>query len=302
MSQEQLNKSSPIVGSTVIIDSDILDIVNESIKNAEKHEWLYHCTNINNLFNIINSREFWLRNLKDVNDKVEYKRIDVSSYINSYFVACFTYADNISESHWEEYGNLENGILFSVKKDWFSRNAIFMDKSGDKFKDESYCIFSCDKDACEYLQHHRYDSLENTQPFYIKNKKFYQIKYDNDLVKNMANNSVWSVGDIDIEGVAITPEIVGIIKRESGICEREGQTPYVKDWTIEKEVRIKVCIKKFGNDTLIPYFPWIAVPLNDNAFNELKIRFAPKMPKEKQKEYKEQLESRLGIEIECLND
>ena len=41
-------------------------------------------------------------------------------------------------------------------------------------------------------------------------------------------------------GRFIEPEIIGIIKKRSGICKRENRVAYEKVWEDEKEVRIKL--------------------------------------------------------------
>lgn len=66
-------------------------LIFESKDAAKKHEWLYQCTTIDSLKNILKSREIWLSNLKSVNDFEEVKRITIPEFERSFFVACFTY-------------------------------------------------------------------------------------------------------------------------------------------------------------------------------------------------------------------
>ena len=57
-----------------------MNFVNNAKDEAEKYEWLYHCTTSEVLLSIISNNEFWLKNLKLVNDAEEVKRIDVPEY------------------------------------------------------------------------------------------------------------------------------------------------------------------------------------------------------------------------------
>lgn len=82
----------------------------------------------------------------------------------------------------------------------------------------------------------------------------------------------------------------GIIKSTHGLCRRPNAETYDKDWTSEKEVRLKAGI--MSNHELLPkdlMFPYMAVKLNEQAFDTLKIRFSPLMSEEKQKENLEEL-------------
>lgn len=55
-----------------------------------------------------------------------------------------------------------------------------------------------------------------------------------------------NLGGDEIQGRILTPEIVGIIKSTHRICRRPGKTPYDKDWTTEKEVRLKVGVQQLN--------------------------------------------------------
>ncbi len=91
-----------LVGSSLKTDgfvTDNINFVNQLKSEADSYEWLYHCTNSTAFLSILNNQEFWLTNIKCVNDKEEAERIDVEEYENSYYVACFTYENNISQEH-----------------------------------------------------------------------------------------------------------------------------------------------------------------------------------------------------------
>ena len=71
-----------------------------------------------------------------------------------------------------------------------------------------------------------------------------------------------------------------------GMCRRFGEESYDKDWTTEKEVRLKVGIQQleiFANGYKIHdgqilktvFFPKIAIPVSENAFDVVKIGFSP---------------------------
>ncbi len=59
--------------------------ISDSRTGAEKYEWLFHCTHKDALLGIIRSRQFWLSNLYDVNDKEESERIDDPDYEKAFF-------------------------------------------------------------------------------------------------------------------------------------------------------------------------------------------------------------------------
>ena len=103
-----------------------------------------------------------------------------------------------------------------------------------------------------------------------------------------------------IPGRTLTPGIAGIIKSTKGMCQRWGKEPYMKDWTSEKEVRLKVGIQQFDifkngyeiHDGMIVqngFFPKVAVPVSEKAFDVIKIKFSPEF--KNQDEYLEKLRS-----------
>ena len=124
-------------------------------------------------------------------------------------------------------------------------------------------------------------------PFYIRSFDFYQIIYDDELVKNVAGNSTIKMQDGEILGRCLIPEVAGIIKCTKGLCTRWGNAPYEKDWTTEKEVRLKVGIQQYDifengelyHDEMIlrgVFYPKISVPMSENAFKQIRIKFSPK--------------------------
>ena len=96
-----------------------------SRKEAKAYPKLYHCTNADAFINIVKNREFWLSSLKRVNDSNEYEMIDYEKLKTAYYVACFSSKDDISIDHWNKYGNMDNGILFSINQSWFTKIAYF---------------------------------------------------------------------------------------------------------------------------------------------------------------------------------
>ncbi len=70
------------------------------------------------------------------------------------------------------------------------------------------------------------------------------------------------------------------------MCRRFGEELYDKDWTTEKEVRLKVGIQQLdiftngyenhdGQILKTAFFPKIAIPVSDVAFDVVKIGFSP---------------------------
>jgi hypothetical protein len=264
--------------------SDNLALIHKSKSEASAHEWVYHCTSSNALLSIIRNREFWLSNLKIVNDKEEANRIDRPEFENSYYVCCFTKHSNVSASHWEEYGLQQNGILFGVKQNWFSRSAVFLTS------DNSACpeikILSNYDEGLDYKLEQQKKERRITNPFYISSFGFFKIIYDNELRKEIQEMGTMSINGTTFQSEFLTPEVAGIVKNEYGECKRQPYLPYIKNWAEEAEIRLKVCVNQIENiangnpihDGAIMqkcFFPKIAIPLTSDSFNVLQIRFCP---------------------------
>lgn len=276
-----------------------LCFVQESKKKAHNHEWLYHCTTAANVKSILRNREFWLSNLKLVNDKEEAGRIDAPEYEKSYYVCCFTYDNDISAEHWEEYAGMRDGVLIAVKATWFIQKITFMCGDHEKCAGENLRIFEDYNKALEFM---RKQGQRNVNPFFIFDFGFYQVVYDDELKKNMVGQA-W----MDLDGAisqlrSVTPTVPGIIKSSHGICHRIGKEDYEKDWTAEKETRLRVGIRQIRNqkngfemhDNLIltdAYAPKIAVPVSDDAFKEIIIKLSPEF--EYEDEFVEELQKLL---------
>ena len=279
-------------GKTVIsVDNAVenLHFIRKSKELAKTHDWLYHCTTSSALKSILRNREFWLSNLKCVNDDKEAERIDVPEYENKYYICCFTYDPQVLDQDWKEYGSESDGVLIGIRTNWFLRNAIHMSDDNLKWKDEfSYIAENRDEALKIKLSEQKKRILTN--PFYINSFDFYQIIYDDELVKNISG--IGYMNGNGAQGRTLTPEIVGIIKSTHGICRRPGKEPYEKDWTTEKEVRLKIGIQQLeilpngykAHDGMVmktDFFPKIAVPVSEWAFDTVKIGFAPKYQKRK---------------------
>lgn len=212
-------------------------------------------------------------------------RISVPEYETSFYVACFTYMNDISKKHWEEYGYGDEGILYSFKQDWIKKEPIFLNSNNSIEEDIYLKIYSTSREA---LDASIYEEIHNNRkgcnPYYTIDFDFYQIIYDNKLKKDMQRIVKLQLDDEDIQGRGITPAVVGIIKFERGLCERPGKESYIKEWKEEKEVRLKVGLQSYG--AILPsgtYIPKMAVPLKDEAFSKLQIRFNPDIDKNKMK-------------------
>lgn len=281
-----------------------LDFINASKEAARTHEWIYQCTSFAAFKNIIESQQIWLSNLRDVNDKEEVGRISVPKYEDLFYVACFTYMDNIDDKHWEEYGYGEEGILYSFKQNWIKKEPVFLEPDKQRNEDIYFKIYQTSKEALEATVY----ELKNNKrlgcnPYYIMDFDFYQIVYDDKLKLDMQGICDWEVGDIGLSGKYITPGLPGIIKSEKGLCTRPGKKSYIKDWTEEKEIRLKVCVQSYGS--ILPkgmYIPKMAVPLNDGAFSKLRVRFSPKMSENKKEAYIHEIYDLLPNSEICILD
>ena len=256
-----------------------LQFIREAKNAAKIYEWLYQCTSFDAFKNIVKSREIWLTNLKNVNDQEEAGRISVPEYENLYYVACFTYEDNIDENHWNEYGCDDNGILYSFKQDWVKKEPIFMCSDNVKIVDKNFKICKSRDEALNITIY------EKCNPYYIMDFGFYKIVYDDRLKKDMQGECDWITDNGNSSGRFITLGLPGIIKSEKRLCCRQEKEPYMKDWKAEKEVRLKVGVQSYHSilpNNLFP--PKIAIPLRNQAFDKLYIRFSPLMSEERREE------------------
>lgn len=302
MAEEDLKKiwqqCKKLEGARVNLRNDNLYFAKEAKNKANQHELLYHCCSMEAMLSIIENREFWLSNLKLVNDKEECEKIDVLEFRNSFYVGCFTYDDNVPDEHWKEYGTYDDGVLFSVKKEWFSRNATFMTSTNQKMNGDFEFIFTSEENAIEYKIREQKRNNRIIHPFFIFDFNFYQVIYDDHLVKDISGKCELTLNDKVYKGRSLSPHVAGIIKSRSGMCSRWGNEPYEKDWTTEKEVRLKVGINNvFNNMNEQPIFPKVAVPLNHEAFKEFKIRFSSMASHEKRNEFMIKLKKLLPTSI-----
>lgn len=261
------------------------DLINASKKEAKQYQWLYQCTSVESLISIIKSREIWLSNLQRVNDKEEGKRISVPKYEKSYFVSCFTYEDDIPMEHWKEYGSGENSLLFGFKPEWVIKQAELMWSPGMKVQDKDFKVYSSFEEATQVSMNELKINHRVCNPYFFGDFGFYKIIYDDEIKKKMNGDCIWRVDDVNIpNGQFVTMGLPGIIKNTHGKCERPNAEPYDKDWTTEKEIRLKACI--MTNHELLPpdlMFTNMAVKLNEQAFCKLIVRFSPLMTLENQK-------------------
>ena len=262
----------------------MLDIVSYSKELAKRHRILYHCTKADSLLNIIKSGEFWLSNLRKVNDKEEPQRIDAPEFEESYFVASFTELADISCEHWHEYGYPE-GVLFSVRPEWFQREATFISKNGKITNDDNYIIYRNNDHAVAAIKK---AVLQNPQinPLLFYDFGFVQMIYDDQLKVQIQNSG--TMHPLSSTGNIYIPQIGGIVKNKSGICSRDNQQSYTKDWESEKEVRLRAIIQRYIPGCKLAsrdYLTAIAVKLSNSAFDEFSLRFSPDFTDDRKNHY-----------------
>jgi hypothetical protein len=85
-------------------------------------------------------------------------------------------------------------------------------------------------------------------------------------------------------GRFIEPEIIGIIKKRSGICKGENRVAYEKVWEDEKEVRIKLMTASVDGSKRLFWTKRLSVPFSENAFSEINLRFRPECDVTKKEE------------------
>ena len=269
--------------------------IREAKKAAQEYEWLYHCAPVSALLNIIEHREMWLSNLKEVNDKEEAQRIKLKEFERGYYVACFTYDSNIQSEHWKEYGKSEDKVLFGVKKEWFLKNAFFLNEDHTKNDWDCMRIFENFDASIQYQMESAGKGIIVPSPYFIFDYGFYKVVYDDEMKKMVSNDCDWIVDGVELPGRAITASVAGIIKSTHGICHGYGKEDYDKDWTQEKEIRLKVGVNTL-NKTIQEegrYFRQLAVPLSEDAFLELPLKFSPDVAEVTKKRYLAELKMKL---------
>jgi len=269
----------------IVLPNNFLSIIRKSKQAAEKYQFIYHCTTTDSFFSIIRTHEFWLRNLKCVNDQEEAENILLPEYTKNFFISSFTYKDNVAFKHWKEYASMNDGILFSVSQKWFYRNAQFM--NSDNVKIDIPILSTAQQSTDEFLRLAHYKSTREIEVFGLYDFDFYKIKYSRKNPKVdwqegqfVSNEDRSREAPID----TVIVNIAGVVKNRKGICRRPGRKGYIKKWSAEKEVRLKIRIQKAMTDTGIAplsdkWYEKAAVSLNDAAFDNLIIRFSPKYPK-----------------------
>ena len=245
--------------------ADLMELAQKSRQAAAKYEWLYHCTTKDAFINMIKTHEMWLSNLKIVNDKEEANRIDLKRLQNKFYIGSFTYDFIISDEHWDEYGASENGILIGFKPEWFKLEPVFM--LGDNTKDMYHPIYPEITLAPQ-------SSIASV--WSVRDSGFYKIVYNDDLMIKLQTEGWIDSCPEDVIKVVI-PNVAGIVKRTHGLCERTGKKPYIKSWKDEKEVRLKIYVDRICGDTAMDsgFFPKMAIPLNDKAFERVRLKFSP---------------------------
>lgn len=261
-----------------------LQFIAKSVEAANAHEWLYHCTSVDALLNIIKSHEMWLSTLKNVNDHEEANRIDDPEFEKAYYIASFTYDPDIPLEHWDEYGKSKESVLFGMRKEWFTdeRHFVFEYKSLEKQK--ALQIVNSSAEATP-----KDENNITYFPYYVFDHAFYQIVYDDALIKKMSSQGLLNGNNCQSQGTVITPGLPGIIKATHGISKREGQPDRDKNWESEKEVRLKIGVKTY-NPASSNCPERLAVKLSDTAFSELPIRFSPDMSEKQKKQSMKQIQ------------
>lgn len=271
-------------------------VIERAKRGAAKHPILFHCTTTSAFLSIIKTQEFWLSNLKCMNDREEGNRIERPEYEKSFFVASFTYRNKVSRKHWREYASMDDGVLFSVSQSWFQKSAEFIDTNNERFP----CPIYTDKKA-GIDEFHRIALLgipsKEIILYSIDDFGFYRVIYSNKLHDSLVNEGQFSNQDCNgptFPIQVVRPQVVGIVKGITGDCVREGCASYKKCWKEEKEVRLKLHIQQVMTEAGVApliksWFPKAAVKLDKDAFCTCSIRFSPKYPKEKRQETLERI-------------
>lgn len=272
-----------------IISSDEMNVASESRKKAGEYAELFHCTRTDALLSIIDNKEFWLGSLKCVNDREEKERIDVPAFEKSFYVACFSHQNNVAEEHWNEYADMTDGVLFSVRKEWFQQKAYFLTSDNEKCMDIN--IFPSTQEAFDFQTTRKI--IGGT--FSIFDFDFYKIIYDDELYANIKQRGSISSNTNSIEINLIIPATAGIVKKKIGFSYRNEENPKLMNWEKENEVRLKVGIWQgaLSNEGMPFYSYKLAVPMVDSAFSNFSIRFSPQYPEGKKTELIEKIKIKI---------
>jgi hypothetical protein len=273
----------------VVFSNDVLSLIQKSKKEAREHQTLFHCTSTAAFLNIVKTREFWLRNLKCVNDQEEAESIILPQYMAWFFVASFTENDNVDSEHWKEYASIDDGVLFSISPTWFYRNATFM--TDDNHKIQTPIYRGIDESREEFYRCARYMPTKEITVYGLQDFGFYKIIYQNKRTTLIEQDGYFTSQDektLRIPGSIIVPNIAGIIKMQSGVCHRQGREDYIKNWVSENEVRLKIRVQKIMSDVgIVPlpevWFSKAAVKLTKDAFDVCWLRFSPSYSEDKKR-------------------
>ncbi len=234
------------------------EIFNEAVQGAEAYDKLYHCTSIEALFSIIKNKSFRLSNLNRVNDCEEIKNINDARLRDKVFIACFTYENNIDQKHWEEYGNDTDGVLFSVKKEWFLKKV-------SPLQNKDFTIYDSRDIAMNQISRDLIGSRNTEGPYYhIGNFDFLKVKYVDKKI---------GVQDVESKISVTYLQYAGIVKDREGVCSRPNKESYLKNWEEEKEIRLRINLGTTGEQQ-VP-FDRVEIELDKTAFDEFEVRFAP---------------------------
>lgn len=273
------------------------NFVQQQKEAAREYGKLYHCCPSAAFLNIIEKKQFWLSNLTEVNDRDEIKAIDSSRFRKKFYVGCFTYDDNVGEDHWDEYASLTDGILFSVKKEWFLRRVYFLDGDYKTMYDEPFQIFPHKEDADQEFKQKALNGYRGgIHPYFVFDFDFYKIYYSNSLVQKIENEADIIIGDVSMPIHILFPIVAGIIKKEEGISYRVGRPPRRKVWKDEHEVRLKVGIERLyelDDKDVLEDNTKISVDLSPNAFQEIDVRFSPQMSEKRKKEIIKKIDQKI---------
>lgn len=252
------------------------DIFDEAVQEAEIYDKLYHCTSIDALFSIVENKSFRLSNLERVNDCEEIKNINDPQLRDKVFIACFTYENDINEHHWEEYGTNMDGVLFSIKKEWFLKQVT-------PLWNNDITIHNTRSTAINQMHKDLIEGKDTAKPYYyIGNFDFLKVKYIDEKIR---------VRD-DKDKISVTYlQYAGIVKDKEGLCSRTNKEPYMKNWEEEKEVRLRINLGVDG-EYQVP-FDRVEIVLSEDAFDEFEVRFAPRVDEARKVEVQTKLKELL---------
>ena len=212
---------------------------------------IYHYTNLNTLFKILESNELWLTEWMCTNDKVEIQhgleivnnicnnKIDVNHKIdkNSYFMASFSYEVN-KVTLFRSYANNADGVAigFDTKHDWQNINDNFWIKNYDFMK---LMPIIYDVNIQTKIIEYAFYVYEVIKDWLVNSKQSYNV-YGNPITNENKEEGLKGMF------IAYIEKTIAFFKHPSFSDEREVRWLYTYDYEFIEKYQLHIDKKQIG--------------------------------------------------------